>query len=83
MTTTEVAPLLTRSGGTGPAINARGLVKRYEGRAVVDGELASRGEGGVPSHTKVHHGFPVERDPGGRWRTYRPDGTEILIHPRL
>src|SRR3954452_24967757 len=38
-------------------------------------------------HTKVHHGFRVERDdtapPGSRWRTYRPDGTEILIHPRL
>ncbi|MCZ2804450.1 DUF222 domain-containing protein [Modestobacter sp. VKM Ac-2983] len=30
-------------------------------------------------HTKVHHGFRVERDPSGRWRTYRPDGTEILI----
>lgn len=30
-------------------------------------------------HTKVHHGFQVERDPGGRWHTYRPDGTEILI----
>jgi Domain of unknown function (DUF222) len=30
-------------------------------------------------HTKVHHGFRVERDPGGRWRTYRPDGTEITI----
>ena len=30
-------------------------------------------------HTKVHHGFRVERDPGGRWRTWRPDGTEILI----
>jgi hypothetical protein len=30
-------------------------------------------------HTKVHHGFTVQRDPGGRWRTYRPDGTEILI----
>ncbi|WP_222265181.1 HNH endonuclease [Modestobacter marinus] len=38
-------------------------------------------------HTKVHHGFRVDRDdaapPGSRWRTYRPDGTEILIHPRL
>jgi hypothetical protein len=38
-------------------------------------------------HTKVHHGFRVERDdtapPGSRWRTWRPDGTEILIHPRL
>jgi hypothetical protein len=30
-------------------------------------------------HTKVHHGFRVERHPGGRWRTYRPDDTEILI----
>jgi hypothetical protein len=30
-------------------------------------------------HTKLHHGFRVERDPGGRWHTYRPDGSEILI----
>ncbi|MCV2491362.1 DUF222 domain-containing protein [Geodermatophilus sp. YIM 151500] len=34
-------------------------------------------------HTKVHHGFRVERDdtapPGARWRTYRPDVTEILL----
>ncbi len=30
-------------------------------------------------HTKVHSGFRTERDPDGRWRTYRPDGTEILI----
>jgi hypothetical protein len=29
-------------------------------------------------HTKVHHGFRVERPPDGRWRTYRPDDTEIL-----
>src|SRR6185312_10469263 len=28
-------------------------------------------------HTKVHHGFRIERDPAGRWHTYRPDGTEI------
>ncbi|GAA4316192.1 hypothetical protein GCM10023162_22710 [Klenkia terrae] len=34
-------------------------------------------------HTKVHHGFRVQRDPGGRWRTHRPDGTEILLEPRL
>nr|WP_208382894.1 HNH endonuclease signature motif containing protein [Modestobacter marinus] len=34
-------------------------------------------------HTKVHHGFRVERDPGGRWRTWRPDGTEILLGPLL
>jgi hypothetical protein len=34
-------------------------------------------------HTTVHHGFQVERDPGGRWRTWRPDGTEILIGPLL
>jgi hypothetical protein len=32
-------------------------------------------------HTKVHHGFRVERQPDGRWRTWRPDGTEILLHP--
>ena len=30
-------------------------------------------------HTKVHHGFRVERQPDGRWRTWRPDGTEMLI----
>jgi hypothetical protein len=30
-------------------------------------------------HTKVHHGFRVERPPDGRWRTYRPDGTEIHL----
>jgi hypothetical protein len=30
-------------------------------------------------HTKVHHGFRIERQPDGTWHTYRPDGTEILI----
>ena len=34
-------------------------------------------------HTKVHHGYRVERDdtapPGHRWRTWRPDGTEIIL----
>ncbi|MFP5371047.1 MAG: DUF222 domain-containing protein [Actinomycetes bacterium] len=30
-------------------------------------------------HTTVHHGFRVERQPDGRWRTWRPDGTEILL----
>jgi hypothetical protein len=30
-------------------------------------------------HTKVHHGFSVERQPDGRWRTFRPDDTEILL----
>ncbi|MGY1837982.1 MULTISPECIES: DUF222 domain-containing protein [unclassified Modestobacter] len=34
-------------------------------------------------HTKVHHGFRVERQPDGRWRTWRPDGTEILLGPPL
>ncbi|WP_307824948.1 hypothetical protein [Geodermatophilus bullaregiensis] len=29
-------------------------------------------------HAKVHHGFRVERRPDGRWRTWRPDGTEIV-----
>ncbi|MGY1780169.1 DUF222 domain-containing protein [Geodermatophilus sp. SYSU D01036] len=28
-------------------------------------------------HTKVHHGFRVERQPDGRWQTWRPDGSEI------
>jgi hypothetical protein len=32
-------------------------------------------------HTKVHHGFRIERQPDGRWRTWRPNGTEILLHP--
>jgi hypothetical protein len=32
-------------------------------------------------HTAVHEGgFRVARDPGtATWRTYRPDGTEIVI----
>jgi hypothetical protein len=30
-------------------------------------------------HTKVHHGFRVTRLPDGRWRTYRPNGTEIVL----
>jgi Domain of unknown function (DUF222) len=34
-------------------------------------------------HTKVHHGFRVERQPDGRWRTYRPDGSEILLDEPL
>jgi hypothetical protein len=32
-------------------------------------------------HAKVHHGFRISRQPDGRWRTWRPDGTEILLHP--
>jgi hypothetical protein len=33
-------------------------------------------------HTQVHHGFALRWDPDtGRWRTHRPDGTEILIGP--
>jgi hypothetical protein len=34
-------------------------------------------------HTKVHHGFRIERQPDGRWRTWRPDGTEIVLHAHL
>jgi hypothetical protein len=30
-------------------------------------------------HTKIHHGFRIERDTSGRWHTYRPDNTEIII----
>jgi ABC-2 type transport system ATP-binding protein len=37
MTTTETAPLLGTVDPTGPAVTVRGLVKRYAGRAVVDG----------------------------------------------
>ena len=33
-------------------------------------------------HTKVHHGYRVERQPDGRLRTWRPDGTEIRIGHR-
>jgi hypothetical protein len=33
-------------------------------------------------HTKVHHGFRVERQPDGRWRTWRPDGTEMPTGPQ-
>ncbi|SDY78771.1 protein of unknown function [Geodermatophilus africanus] len=33
-------------------------------------------------HTQVHHGFRVEGQPDGRWRTWRPDGTEIHTGPR-
>src|SRR3954451_8249317 len=29
-------------------------------------------------HTQVHHGYRIERQPGG-WHTYRPDGTEIVV----
>jgi hypothetical protein len=34
-------------------------------------------------HTKVHLGFEIVRDAAGRWHTYRPDGTEILIRPLI
>jgi hypothetical protein len=33
-------------------------------------------------HTKVHHGFRVERQPDGRWRTWRPEGSEIVVGPQ-
>ncbi|WP_092806123.1 HNH endonuclease signature motif containing protein [Klenkia marina] len=33
-------------------------------------------------HTQVHHGFAIRWDPDdGRWRTSRPDGSEILVGP--
>jgi len=34
-------------------------------------------------HTQVHHGFTIHRDADGRWHTYRPDGSEILLGPPL
>jgi hypothetical protein len=30
-------------------------------------------------HTQVHAGFRIARGPDGTWRTWRPDGTEILV----
>jgi hypothetical protein len=36
----------------------------------------------TPPH-KVHHGFRISRLPDGRWRTWRPDGTEILLSRHL
>jgi hypothetical protein len=30
-------------------------------------------------HTKVHAGFRIQRQPDGSWRTWRPDGTEIVL----
>ena len=52
----------------------------------IDGGETSEANSGLlceRHHTKVHHGFRIERDPDGRWHTYRPDGTEILIQPLL
>jgi hypothetical protein len=34
-------------------------------------------------HTRVHHGFRIQRDSAGRWTTYRPDGSEILLLDRI
>ena len=38
-------------------------------------------------HTKTHHGYRVERDdtapPDHRWHAWRPDGSEIVVHPPL
>jgi hypothetical protein len=48
----------------------------------VDGGETSENNGALlceRHHTKVHHGFRIQRLPDGRWRTYRPDGTEILM----
>jgi hypothetical protein len=37
MTSTQVAPLVTGTGGESPAVTVRGRTKSYAGRAVVDG----------------------------------------------
>jgi hypothetical protein len=47
----------------------------------IDGGQTSEENGALlceRHHTKVHHGFRIERQ-HGQWRTYRPDGTEILM----
>jgi hypothetical protein len=48
---------------------------------IFDGETSLENSGLLCErhHTKVHHGFRIERDTAGRWHTYRPDGTEIRI----
>jgi hypothetical protein len=33
-------------------------------------------------HTKIHHGFRIDRDADGRWHTHRPEGSEILTLAR-
>jgi hypothetical protein len=46
---------------------------------VLDGGKASLDNSGLlceRHHTQVHHGFRIERQRDGRWRTRRPDGTE-------
>jgi hypothetical protein len=50
-----------------------------------DGETSEENSGLLCErhHTKVHHGFRIERDRDGRWHTHRPDGTEILIYEPL
>ena len=50
----------------------------------IDGGETSEGNGALlceRHHTKVHHGFRIERSADGRWRTWRPDDTEILLNP--
>jgi hypothetical protein len=52
----------------------------------VDGGETSEENSGLlceRHHTKVQHGFRIVRDDRGRWHTYRPDGSEIVIHPPL
>ena len=51
----------------------------------LDGETSLENSGLLCErhHTQVHHGFTITRDDTGKWHTYRPDGTEILvIRPR-
>ena len=47
-----------------------------------DTSLANSGLLCERHHSKVHSGFRIERDTTGRWHTYRPDDTEILVLPR-
>jgi hypothetical protein len=52
---------------------------------IFDGETSLENSGLLCErhHTQVHHGFRIERDTAGRWHTYRPDDTEILIYEPL
>jgi hypothetical protein len=75
-----------RSGELGRVVRevqSPGTVARPRYRAGLGGETSCDNGALICErhHTAVHEGgFRVARDPGtATWRTYRPDGTEIVI----
>jgi ABC-2 type transport system ATP-binding protein len=82
MTTTETAPLLGTVDAADPAVTVRGLVKRYAGRAVVDGlDLEVRrgecfallGPNGAGKTTTIELLEGVRRRDGGEVRVLGED----------